>query len=113
MAAGTPPGSKGRPSPARSNTLWLVVAGFGLLALAQAVMLAPAGRAVPYSEFKSLVRSGQVAEVVVGDTLVRGTLKKADGTSGFSTVRIEDTTLVADLSPGHLPGDVVFCRNQN
>jgi cell division protease FtsH len=97
MAAATPPGSKGRPSSARSNTIWLVIAGFGLLALAQAVFLAPQGRAVPYSEFKSLVRSGQVAEVVVGDTVIRGTLKKADGPTGFSTVRIEDTTLVADL----------------
>jgi cell division protease FtsH len=97
MAAATPPGSKGRPSPARSNTIWLVVAGFGLLALAQAVMLAPPGRAVPYSEFKSLVRGGQVADVVVGDTVIRGTLKKTDGPTAFSTVRIEDTTLLADL----------------
>jgi cell division protease FtsH len=97
MAAATPPGSKGRPSPARSNTIWLVVAGLGLLALAQAVILAPPGRAVPYSEFKTLVRTGQVAEVVVGDTVIRGTLKKADGPAAFSTVRIEDATLVADL----------------
>ena len=37
------------------------------------------GQAVPYSEFKALVRSGQVAEVVVGETAIRGTLKKADG----------------------------------
>ena len=56
MAAASPSGPKGRPSPARPNTIWLVVAGLGLLALAQAVMLAPQGRAVPYSEFKSLVR---------------------------------------------------------
>jgi cell division protease FtsH len=97
MAAATPPGSKGRPSPARSNTIWLVVAGLGLLALAQAVILAPPGRAVPYSEFKTLVRTGQVAEVAVGDTVIRGTLKKADGPAAFSTVRIEDATLVADL----------------
>ncbi len=97
MAATAPGGSKPRPTPARSNTLWLVVAGLGVLALAQAVMLAPQGRAVPYSEFKSLVRSGQVAEVVVGDAAIRGTLKKADGPTAFTTVRIEDTTLVADL----------------
>jgi cell division protease FtsH len=97
MAAASPAGPKGRPSPARTNTVWLVVAGLGLLALAQAVMLAPPGRAVPYSEFKSLVRSGQVGEVFVGDTMIRGTLKKADGPAGFTTVRIEDATLVADL----------------
>ena len=62
--AASPTGSKGRPSPARSNTVWLVAAGLGLLALAQALMLAPQGRPIPYSEFKQLVRSGQVAEVV-------------------------------------------------
>ncbi len=97
MAAATPPRPKGRSSPTRPNAVWLVVAGLGLVALAQAALLAPRGQAVPYSEFKALVRSGQVAEVVVGDTAIRGTLKKADGPTAFTTVRIEDTTLVADL----------------
>ena len=97
MAATPSAGPSGRPSPARSNTLWFVLAGLALLAVVQALVVAPQGTALPYSEFKSLVRSGQVAEVVVGDALIRGTLKKADGPTGFSTVRIEDTTLVADL----------------
>jgi hypothetical protein len=78
--------------------MWLVLAGLAVLAIAQAVMLSPQGRAVPYSEFKSLVRSGQVAEVFVGDTVVRGTLKKADGPAAFSTIRIEDATLVAEAA---------------
>ena len=41
-------------------------------------------RQIPYSEFKGLVRGGQVAEVAVGDTIIRGTLKKAgdDGVHG-------------------------------
>ena len=52
--AASPTGPKGRPSPARSNTVWLVAAGLGLLALAQALMLAPQGRPIPYSEFKQL-----------------------------------------------------------
>ena len=97
MAATPSAGPSGRPSPARSNTLWFVLAGLALLAVVQALVVAPQGTALPYSEFKSQVRSGQVAEVVVGDALIRGTLKKADGPTGFSTVRIEDTTLVADL----------------
>ncbi len=97
MAASPSAGPKGRPSPARTNTLWFVLAGLALLALLQALAVVPQGAAVPYSEFKTLVRSGQVAEVVVGDAVIRGTLKKSDGPGGFSTVRIEDTTLVADL----------------
>ena len=77
--------------------MWFVLAGLALLALMQALVVAPQGVALPYSEFKSLVRTGQVADVVVGDTVIRGTLKKADGPTAFSTIRIEDTTLVADL----------------
>ncbi len=79
------------------NTLWFVLAGLALLALLQALAVVPQGAAVPYSEFKTLVRTGQVADVVVGDIVIRGTLKKSDGTGGFSTVRIEDPSLVADL----------------
>ena len=77
--------------------MWFVLAGLALLAVVQALVVAPQGTALPYSEFKSLVRSGQVAEVVVGEAVIRGTLKKAEGPTGFSTARIEDTTLVADL----------------
>jgi len=77
--------------------LWFVLAGLALLAVVQALVVAPQGTALPYSEFKSLVRSGQVAEVVVGEAVIRGTLKKAEGPTGFSTARIEDPTLVADL----------------
>jgi len=77
--------------------LWFVLAGLALLAVVQALVVAPQGTALPYSEFKSLVRSGRVAEVVVGEAVIRGTLKKAEGPTGFSTARIEDPTLVADL----------------
>lgn len=40
--------------------------------------MVPAGRPIFYSEFKALVRGGQVAEVSVNDTSIRGTLKKAE-----------------------------------
>jgi cell division protease FtsH len=68
-----------------------------MLALAQAYLLSPTGRQIPYSEFKQLVRSGQVAEVAVGDTTIRGQLKKADGPTGFTTTRIEDPKLIEEL----------------
>ena len=56
-----------------------------------------AGRS-PYSEFKGLVRGGQVAEVQVGDTIIHGTLKKAEnGATAFTTTRIEDPKLVEEL----------------
>jgi cell division protease FtsH len=78
--------------------LWWLLGALFVLALVQAYFMTPAGRQIPYSEFKALVRSDQVAEVAVGDTLVRGVLKKpVEGKSEFSTTRIEDPKLVEEL----------------
>jgi cell division protease FtsH len=83
----------------RPTALWWVLGALLVLAIGQAFFLTPGGRQIPYSEFKSLVRSGQVAEVAVGDTHIRGVLKKndAEGASNFSTTRIDDPKLVEDL----------------
>jgi cell division protease FtsH len=93
-----PPGGKDRRQTSKPTTLWWVLGTLTLLAIVQAYFLAPQGRQVSYSEFKTLVRSGQVAEVAVGDTTIRGTLKKAEnGSTTFSTTRIEDPKLVEEL----------------
>ena len=71
-----------------------------LLVLAQTYFLVPAGRQIPYSEFKSLVAQGKVAEATVGEQIIRGTLKPADANAKpepFVTTRIEDPSLVAEL----------------
>ena len=84
-----------RPKP---TALWWVLGVLTLLAIGQAYFLAPAGRQISYSEFKGLVRGGQVAEVAVGDTIIHGTLKKAEnGATAFTTTRIEDPKLVEEL----------------
>ena len=75
-----------------------------ILALGQMYLLSPGGRPISYSEFKSLVRSGQVAEVVVAETTIRGELKKADGPTTFTTTRIEDPNgQVIELDLSKLP----------
>ena len=54
--------------------------GLGILlvfGLAQLYYLAPAGRQLPYSEFKRLLKDGAIAEVFIGDQVLRGTLKQA------------------------------------
>ena len=97
----TPPGgpSKGRPGIPKPTALWWVLGALTVLALGQAFLMAPAGRQISYSEFKGLVRGGQVAEVAVGDSISRGTLKKAgdDGFATFSTTRIADPKLVEEM----------------
>jgi cell division protease FtsH len=74
-----------------------------VLGLVQMYYMTPAGRVVPYSEFKTMVQSGQVAEVLIGDQTIHGTLKQGAGTSGdekgrqFTTTRVEDAKLAEEL----------------
>ena len=99
-SSSVPPGGsqKGRPSATKPAALWWVLGALTLLAIGQAYFLAPAGKQISYSEFKGLVRGGQVAEVAVGDTIIHGTLKKPEqGVAGFTTTRIEDPKLVEEL----------------
>jgi cell division protease FtsH len=89
-------------TPRPSSSLWYGLAFLLLLGLAQLYYLAPAGRTLPYSEFKSLLKSNQIAEVVIGDQVIRGSLKQADGTDPkqskeFTTTRVEDPKLTEEL----------------
>jgi cell division protease FtsH len=73
-----------------------------ILGLAQMYWAVPTGKALPYSEFKEYVKNGSVAEVVVGDQTIRGSLKQpiANGnrqTKDFTTTRVDDPKLTEDL----------------
>jgi cell division protease FtsH len=95
-----PPGGKTpRPTtPPRPTAVWYVLAVLLLLALGQALFFAPTGRVLPYREFKAQLRGGNVAEATVGDTIIRGQLKKVDsGSPVFTTTRIDDPKLVEEL----------------
>jgi cell division protease FtsH len=88
----------------QSSPLWYGLAFLILLGLAQMYYLTPAGRTLPYSEFKQLLKNGQVAEVSIGDQTIRGQAKQdlpaTDGgkpTRQFSATRVEDPKLVEEL----------------
>ena len=97
------PGDRRTLSPQRpAFSIWYVLGLLLLLALAQAWFLTPAGRQIPYSEFKTLVRNGQVVEATVGDQTINGKLREPQGEGRqrsdlFVTTRIEDPKLVEDL----------------
>jgi cell division protease FtsH len=97
------PDSRGDRSrrPARANAgraLWWLLGTLAVLALVQALFTTPGGRAISYSEFKSLLRSDQIAEVQVGPDRITGLLKAGDPKQRrFSTVPVEDPDLVKEL----------------
>jgi cell division protease FtsH len=82
-----------KPSP----TLWYGLAFLVLLGVAQMYFLAPAGRTLPYSEFKTLLKDNQIAEVSISDQVIRGTLKNDDKKGPFTTTRVEDPKLTEEL----------------
>src|SRR2546423_4923303 len=67
----------------QSSPLWYGLAFLILLGVAQMYFLTPAGKTIPYSEFKSMLKGGQIADVTINDQTLRGTLKQdlqgADG----------------------------------
>jgi cell division protease FtsH len=78
-----------------SSSLWYGLAFIVILGLAQIYYLAPAGRTVPYSDFKQLLKTGQVTEVVIGEQTIRGTQKQEP--HQFVTTRVEDPKLTEEL----------------
>jgi len=86
--------------------VWWAVAFVLVLGLAQIYFMAPPGRALPYSEFKALVKSGQVTDVTISEQIIRGTLKESGNTpaasSQFTTTRVEDPKLTEELEAQHV-----------
>jgi cell division protease FtsH len=88
----------GRPAP----SLWYALAFVLLMGLAQMYWLAPGGRTLTYSEFKTQLRNGAIAEVTIGDQVIRGTLKQPpeggdSQSTQFTTTRVDDPKLVEEL----------------
>ena len=81
-----------------SSPLWYGLALLLVLGIAQAYYMTPPGRSIPYSEFKQLVRTGDVAEISIGDQSIRGTLKAGDAkTKTFTVTRVDDPKLTEEL----------------
>jgi cell division protease FtsH len=80
------------------SAVWYVLGALLIMALMQAWFLAPSGRQISYSDFKQAVRGGQVAEVTIGDQVVRGIYRReVNGQRNFNAARIEDPKLLEEL----------------
>jgi|KBSMisStandDraft_5_1062788.scaffolds.fasta_scaffold13311_5 cell division protease FtsH len=101
------PLGSGGPRPKGARPGWSLWYGLGLLLLlgvVQMYFMTPAGRTLSYSEFKTLVRNGEVSEVTIGEQSLRGTLKPKAGSAAsddkqqlFTVNRVEDPKLAEDL----------------
>src|SRR5437764_4893398 len=100
-------GGTPRPFPPRSSAaLWYGLGLLVLLGLVNMYYMTPAGRQIAYSEFKTMVQQGQLAEVTIGDQTIRGTLKPGaaatpgsndDKSRQFITTKVEDPKLAEEL----------------
>ena len=81
-----------------AGLVWWVLGLLLVVSVAQVFLFLPAGRTLSYSEFKAMVRAGQVAEVAIGPEAVLGQLKAEDPKSNkFTVVRVEDPKLLEEL----------------
>ena len=69
------------------------------MALVQGLFVGAGGRTVSYSEFKEMVRSGAIEEVVIRTEMIRGTARgdQADPSDRVNVIRLEDPSLVEEL----------------
>lgn len=49
---------------------------------------------IDYSEFKQLIKSGQIQSVSIGQTMIKGVSKTSNPTFYYTTKKVQDTTLV-------------------
>jgi len=79
--------------------LWVLFALLLVMALVQGLFVSSGIRTVSYSEFKAMVRSGGVEEVVIGTDRIRGTVAgdPADLSGRITVIRVQDPSLVKKL----------------
>ncbi|HEY7495437.1 MAG TPA: ATP-dependent zinc metalloprotease FtsH [Candidatus Tectomicrobia bacterium] len=91
-----------RPRP--QFTIWYFLVAIGLMLLVQNLLFAQPFEQLSYSEFRSLLRQGQVEEVQIGSQTLRGKLRVGSTQTGtpatprrFMTARLDDPDLIRDL----------------
>ena len=87
-----------RPSSAATpRYVWWAVGAMLVFLAVQLVVFVPRGHTLTYSEFKNLVRSGQVADVRIGPDEITGVLKQGEGRGRFVVTRVDDPKLTEEL----------------
>ena len=103
-------------------SIWYFLAAFPLIATLQDFFSPQHAGTIPYSDFKTLLKAGKVADVSLAENAITGTLntetldgllpkeqvdrlqKLGKGPHAFSTVRINDPALVAAFAEPDFDG---------
>ena len=95
-------------------SFWVLLGLMVVMGVVQIYFAAPAGEALSYSQFKTAIRDGKVAEAVITEQSIRGRLKPGarDGDkagTAFTVTRVDDPKLVEDLEKAQVSyrGEVV------
>ena len=85
------------PFPARSILFWIL--GFILIVSIYSKMGGEgAVKNLDYSDFKTKVAAGDILEAQIGSQTITGKMKDGEKEASFSTLKVEDNTLVPDLT---------------
>ena len=102
-------------------SIWYFFAALLLIVALQDYLAPPHVDNLPYSDFKSFLRSGKITEVALGEAVITGTLSNdgagedlspktaerlatlSKGPHPFTTVRVDDRALVGDLEAAKVP----------
>src|SRR5512141_1876593 len=88
-----------------SFSIWYVfLAIFAIILVHDFIVATQKAEEIPYSEFRTLLAAGKVAEVTVTQQRVTGALRPENATKEqtlFTTVRVEDPDLIKELSAGN------------
>ncbi len=102
-------------------SIWYFFAAFLLIVALQDYLAPPHVDNLPYSDFKTFLRTGKITEVALGEAVITGTLANDGAGEGlspktaerlaklskephpFTTVRVADPALVADLEAAKVP----------
>ena len=91
-------------TPRAQFPIWYIVVAIGLMLVVQNMLFAQPFEQLPYSEFRTFLRQGQVEEVQIGTQTIRGKLRPQPASTSapppprrFVTVRVDDSELLRVL----------------
>ncbi len=92
-----PPKKKGGLPPKAHFSIWYFLIAFLLFTLLQNYFWSSKVETIPYSGFKQALAEGRLSDLTIGPENITGTIKGKEKNQNFTTIRVEDPSLVKEL----------------